>query len=1062
MEAILNFNEPFNVGLLDMVIDCLYRGSPQEIQSAQRVLTQFQEHPSAWTRVKQILETSNNENSKFFALQVLLKVVQTRWKILPQDEREGVKNFIVITVINCSKDEAYFRSHKLFINKLNEVLVAIVKQEWPQNWRNFIPEIVNSSPSNENLCENNMNILKLLSEEVFDFSAGKMTLKKMTQLSESFRNEFSLIYQLCEAILQGAQKPSLLSATLQTLLRFLNWIPRPYIFETNMLEVLITKFLPVQQFRNDTLSCLTEIVSMIDPKYDEKFELIFVFVMRVMPNILPPSTNLPSAYKNGSDYDQKFVQILGLFLTSFFTNHLAVVEKDQHTQLVLEGHQYLVEISKVDETEIFKNCLDYWIYFSRDLYFSEKKANQTTLYEPLMLNRPTSARKAIYSRILSQVRLVMVSKMAKPEEVIIVEDENGQIVKEYMKDVDAIQLYKSMREALIYLTHLDYIDTEKIMLEKLRAQLNGYEWSWHNLNTLCWAIGSISGAMEEKDEKRFVVTVIKDLLNMCEMKKGKENKAVVASNIMYVVGQYPRFLIAHWKFLQTVVNKLFEFMHEKFPGVQEMACETFVKLAQKCKRKFVQRHQGEDIMFLERILRNLKSNISDLEPAHIHVFYEGVGYMIQAALPADQERLLQMLMSMPNTKWQAIMTFAAQNVQSLTDTTVLKELTNILKTNVATCKSVGHAFIHQMKFIFRDMLSVYKAYSQFISDEIQKIGTRAASHSNVRAMRAIKRETLKLVESFIANTDDTQMLVTSFLPPLLDATLGDYKASVPDAKDPQVLTLLSVAMDKLQTAIDHYLPTILEYVLECTLPMITTNFEDYPEHRMNLFTLLKSINKNCFQSFLHIPPNGFKLIVDSILWALKHTHRNIFETGLGILQDMLSNIEHINNDGLRNEFYSKFYIPIFDDVLYIYTDTLHQSGFKMQTTIIHHLLYVIATNKITVPLTENQQMPNDVFVKKHIHDVLIESFKNLNSQYLQQFIITLFGYIHQEKEFTNCLRDFLVTLREYQGEDADTSDLFFEEKQKKELEQREIRAAVPGLDSVVVNEFAPSQDDDVV
>ena len=55
-----------------------------------------------------------------------------------------------------------------------------------------------------------------------------------------------------------------------------------------------------------------------------------------------------------------------------------------------------------------------------------------------------------------------------------------------------------------------------------------------------------------------MVTVIKDLLNLCEMKRGKDNKAVIASNIMYVVGQYPRFLRAHWKFLRTVVNKLFE------------------------------------------------------------------------------------------------------------------------------------------------------------------------------------------------------------------------------------------------------------------------------------------------------------------------------------------------------------------------------------------------------------------------------------------------------------------------------------------------------------------------
>jgi exportin-1 len=42
-----------------------------------------------------------------------------------------------------------------------------------------------------------------------------------------------------------------------------------------------------------------------------------------------------------------------------------------------------------------------------------------------------------------------------------------------------------------------------------------------------------------------------------------------------VVGQYPKFLRAHWKFLKTVVNKLFEFMHETHPGVQVRKCGTW-------------------------------------------------------------------------------------------------------------------------------------------------------------------------------------------------------------------------------------------------------------------------------------------------------------------------------------------------------------------------------------------------------------------------------------------------------------------------------------------------------
>ncbi len=62
--------------------------------------------------------------------------------------------------------------------------------------------------------------------------------------------------------------------------------------------------------------------------------------------------------------------------------------------------------------------------------------------------------------------------------------------------------------------------------------MNGKDFAWAPLNTLCWAIGSISGSMAEEQENRFLVTVIRDLLNLCEITRGKDNKAVIASNIM--------------------------------------------------------------------------------------------------------------------------------------------------------------------------------------------------------------------------------------------------------------------------------------------------------------------------------------------------------------------------------------------------------------------------------------------------------------------------------------------------------------------------------------------------
>ena len=117
----------------------------------------------------------------------------------------------------------------------------ILKQEWPHNWPNFVPELVESSKTSLSLCENNMVILRLLSEEIFDYSAEQMTQAKIKNLKNQLGDEFSEIFKLCCEVLEEAQKTSLIKATLETLLRFLNWIPLGYIFETSIIDLLITR-----------------------------------------------------------------------------------------------------------------------------------------------------------------------------------------------------------------------------------------------------------------------------------------------------------------------------------------------------------------------------------------------------------------------------------------------------------------------------------------------------------------------------------------------------------------------------------------------------------------------------------------------------------------------------------------------------------------------------------------------------------------------------------------------------------------------------------------------------
>ena len=124
-----------------------------------------------------------------------------------------------------------------------------------------------------------MIILKLLSEEVFDFSSGQMTQTKAKHLKDTMCSQFSDVFTLCQYVLENSQNPPLVGATLETLLRFLNWIPLGYIFETTLIQTLICKFLDVPMFRNVTLKCLTEIAGVSVPHYDDRFIALFSTTM---------------------------------------------------------------------------------------------------------------------------------------------------------------------------------------------------------------------------------------------------------------------------------------------------------------------------------------------------------------------------------------------------------------------------------------------------------------------------------------------------------------------------------------------------------------------------------------------------------------------------------------------------------------------------------------------------------------------------------------------------------------------------------------------------------------
>lgn len=82
-------------------------------------------------------------------------------------------------------------------------------------------------------------------------------------------------------------------------------------------------------------------------------------------------------------------------------------------------------------------------------------------------------------------------------------------------------------------------------------------------------------------------------------------------------------------------------------------------------------------------------------------------------------------------------------------------------------------------------------------DMLIKLGEIATKMPRVRGLRTIKKEILKLIETYVDKADDLDMVRTNIVPALLDAVLVDYNRNVPNARDAEVLKVMSAIITKL-------------------------------------------------------------------------------------------------------------------------------------------------------------------------------------------------------------------------------------------------------------------------
>ena len=81
--------------------------------------------------------------------------------------------------------------------------------------------------------------------------------------------------------------------------------------------------------------------------------------------------------------------------------------------------------------------------------------------------------------------------------------------------------------------------------------------------------------------------------------------------------------------------------------------------------------------------------------------------------------------------------------------------------------------------------------------DYDRTGLVATKTPKVRSLRTIKKEILKLVETYVKKAEDLDGVNANLIPGLLDAILGDYNQNVPAARDAEVLNVMATIVSKL-------------------------------------------------------------------------------------------------------------------------------------------------------------------------------------------------------------------------------------------------------------------------
>ena len=814
--------------------------------------------------------------------------------------RSGIKSFLESTIAQFIE----YPEAVGIVRKLNVALVSLLKKSWPASYPTYFIDTLTAARSNKTALANVLSIFTMFAEEVFDFHKDSLTRDEKSNLSAALGNQVQPVIDLSFEILANPNPDmSILSPCLSCLQQFVSWMATEYVFT---IHKELHKNLPTlivdsdacwsaPELVNSSLLTLTKVVEMLKRNEPNKDIATFTYLFLKTVRRLQPFFSDPN-FAEDALCNEAHLQISSsfvLFVNSFLAYHADCLYTSQPPQSLnfTPGDlkkclqitlNIVVVLTHIEDDAVYKNTRDFWTVYAKR--FRQTKSVQVSSQNFNLIVE-------MLSDCFRDARLALIQHIGKPKEVLVITEETGETYEESRSDTMSVNRYLMTKEALGALCSLDANATTKMMSEIIVTLCNIQPLNHNELNACTWASGSIATALGDDAQRTFICAVLQPLLKRCNQSDIKSDRAILASSIMYITSQYPRFLKSHWAFYKVVINKLLDFTKEDFPGVCQMAVETLFTLFENAPGPLITDRSEENAgIFLEDILSRLDQYASYLSGPRLATLYRALAHVIEIAPRYNRERYVTELMLIPNARFDQI----AEAIMTNPSLDALESLIDVLRINSWVFYELRETAIAQLRRIWGQCSELFNVISNIFNQEYGK-----ANADLLKRLKACKTAIMEVLGAFVGGdvrgidvaaskrnvtkpSVDTVGLITSNLigveartelmehivPTFFNSVITQFGNTPAASQDPQTLVLVASILEALGVVAAPLVLPSFEYLVTPVYNSVLANPSISSEFLPALMKLLLSFCAFCPSAMAPMPVTAvtyiFQILNDNI------------------------------------------------------------------------------------------------------------------------------------------------------------------------------------------------------